>query len=65
VLLGAMLALYYETAVIVTLVKDNGKVYYYQKPTLVYIYVVVIFGYTVVRDILLVGYGIDMLGNVL
>jgi hypothetical protein len=65
VLLGAVLALYYETAVIVTLVKNNGKVYYYQKPTLVYIYVVVIFGYTVVRDILLVGYGIDMLGNVL
>jgi hypothetical protein len=63
VLLGAALILYYEIAVMVTLVKNNGKIYYYNKPTLVYVYIAVVLGYAVVRDILLVGYDIDLLGN--
>ncbi|MDD6069989.1 MAG: DUF2752 domain-containing protein [Clostridiales bacterium] len=65
VLLGALLILYYEVAVIVTLVKNNGKIYYYRKATLVYIYLVIVFGYAIVRDILLFVPGIDMLGDVL
>ena len=57
--------MYYEVAVIVTLVKNNGKIYYYRKATLVYIYLVIVFGYAIVRDILLFVPGIDMLGDVL
>lgn len=65
VLLGALLILYYEVAVIVTLVKNNGKVFYYRKATLVYIYLVIVFVYAIVRDILLFVPGIDMLGDIL
>lgn len=65
VLLGALLILYYEVAVIVTLIKNNEKIYYYRKATLVYIYLVIVFGYAIVRDILLFVPGIDMLGDVL
>lgn len=65
VLLGAVLILYYEVAVIVTLVKNNGKIYYHKKPTLVYIYLTIVFGYAIVRDVLLLVPGIDMLGDIL
>lgn len=65
VVLGAALILYYEVAVIVTLIKNNGKTYYYRKSTLVYIYLVIVFGYAIVRDILLFVPGIDMLGDIL
>lgn len=65
VVLGALLVIYYEVAVIVTLVKNNGKIYYYRKATLVYIYLVIVFGYAIIRDVLLLWKGIDMLGNIL
>lgn len=65
VLLGALLIAYYEIAVIVTLVKDNGKIYYCRKPVLIYIYLVIVFGYAIVRNILLFVPGIDLLGNIL
>lgn len=65
VVLGALLILYYEVAVIVTLVKKNGKIYYYRKATLVYIYLGIVFGYAVIRDVLLLWKGIDLLGNIL
>lgn len=65
VLLGGILILYYEVAAVVTLIKDNGKIYYCKKPVPVYIYLVIVFGYAVFRDVLLMVQGIDMLGDVL
>lgn len=65
VLLGALLIIYYEVAVIVTLVKDNGKIYYCRKPVFIYIYLVIVFGYTIVRDVCLLVPGIDLLGDIL
>lgn len=65
VLLGALLIVYYEAAVIVTLVKNNGKIYYCRKPILIYIYLVIVFGYAIVRNVLLFAPGIDLLGDIL
>lgn len=65
VLLGTLLIIYYEVSVIITLVKDNGKIYYYRKPGLIYVYLAVVFGYAVIRDVLLFIPGIDLLGDLL
>lgn len=61
VVLGALLILYYEITVIMTIFSEKNKVYYCRSLWPVYIYVLVILIFAVVRDILLVGFGIDLL----
>ncbi|MCM1157363.1 MAG: DUF2752 domain-containing protein [Bacteroidales bacterium] len=65
VVLGAVLVIYYETGVLVTLIKKNGKRYYYPKGGLAYGYIFVIAVFTVVRNWLLVSRGMDMLKDFL
>lgn len=65
VLLGAVLVLYYEITVIVTIVKNNGKTYYYNKATFLYLYLAIVVGFAVFRDVLLLVAQIDLLGDVL
>lgn len=65
VFLGAVLILYYEIGAIVTIIKNNGKCYYYQKGRLVYGYLIIVTLFTVIRDYMLVEMGIDMLGDFL
>ena len=62
VLLGVILILYYEVTVFVTIVSKKDKRYYTKSivPVITYISIVLVFA--VLRDILLVGFGIDMLG---
>ena len=65
VFLGLILILYYEIGAIVTIIKNNGKCYYYQKGKLIYGYLIIVTLFTVVRNYLLVGMKIDMLGDFL
>lgn len=65
VILGGILMLAYEIGVIATLVKRNGKRYYYPKAGLAYGYIAVVLAFAAVRDWLLVGCGIDMLQDIL
>ncbi len=65
VFLGALLVLYYESTVFLTLVKKNGKIYFYRKTGLVYAFLFIFLTYAIVRDYLLVGMGIDMIGDFL
>lgn len=62
VVLGAILILYYEVTVIMTIVGKKGKVYYCRKPWPVYVYVGIVIIYAIVRNILLAVYGIDLMG---
>ena len=63
VILGIFLVLYYETGVIVTLVKKNGKYYYYRKMGLAIGYLGVVLVFAVVRDWLLIAFQIDLLND--
>ena len=65
VFLGMILILYYEIGAIITIIKNNGKCYYYQKGLLIYGYLIIIMLFTVVRDFMLVGMEIDLLGDFL
>lgn len=65
VFLGMLLILYYETGAIITIIKNNGKCYYYQKGILVYGYLCIIMLFTVIRDFMLVAMGVDLLGDFL
>lgn len=60
-ILGVLLILYYEVGVFITLIKKNGKRYYYAKAIPVYIYLAFLILFAVVRDCLLVYGHIDML----
>ena len=61
VVLGALLVLYYEITVIMTICSKKGRVYYCRSPWPVYIYVLIVLIFAVVRDVLLVVFGIDLL----
>lgn len=61
VVLGGLLIAYYELGVFYTLVKKNGKRYYIANGWPVYLYVILIFIYAILRDILLLGFQIDVL----
>lgn len=61
IILGGLLILYYEVGVILTLVMKNGKRYFYHKKWPLYSYLVVVAIFSVVRDLLLVGFQWDML----
>ncbi len=64
VVLGIVLIAYYEAGALVTLAKRDGRLYG-RKKWPVYVYLVVVGTYAVVRDVLLVVAGIDMLGDFL
>lgn len=65
VVLGAILIIYYEMGVMITLIKKNGKYYYYRKNFLVYVYLIINLIFSIVRDYLLVAHEFDMLGDFL
>lgn len=65
VFLGLLLILYYEAGAIITIIKNNGKCYYYQKGKLIYGYLIIVALFTVIRAYLLVVMKIDMLGDFL
>ena len=61
ILLGAALVLYYEAGVIITLIRRNGKVYFYQKSSLLYAYLVIVILFAVIRNWLLIEFQIDLI----
>lgn len=65
VLLGAILILYYEITIAITLKKHNGKRYYTKKLWPPVLYVVIVLVFCVVRNYLLIAHGIDMLNDFL
>lgn len=63
VILGILLVLYYETGVVVTLIKKNGKYYFYRKMGLAIGYLGVVLVFAVVRDWLLICFQVDLLND--
>ncbi len=61
VLLGGLLIAYYELGVFYTLIRKNGKRYYIASGWPVYLYVIAIFVFAILRNILLLGFQIDVL----
>jgi hypothetical protein len=61
VLLGLSLIIYYEVTVLMTIFSKKGKVYYTRKMWPVYVYLVVLVLYFVLRDVLLAVFHIDLL----
>lgn len=62
VILGGALVLYYETGALLTIAINNGKRYYDRYGIPLYVYLAVIIIFAVVRNVMLVKYGIDWLG---
>lgn len=60
-LVGILLIIVYEAGVIITLMKKNGKKYYIEKGWPAYTYVIFVFAFAIFRNILLIGFHIDML----
>lgn len=60
-LIGILLVMYYEIGVILTLVKKNGKKYYIAKGWPAYGYVIFVFAFAILRNVLLLVFRIDML----
>ena len=63
VLFGVGLILYYEITVLMTIFTKKDKVYYTKSMLPVIIYVSIVLIFAVIRDILLAGFGIDMLNS--
>ena len=61
VVLGVGLLLYYEVTVLMTIMSRKKKVYYTKSIVPVIIYISIVLLFAIVRDVLLVGFGIDML----
>lgn len=60
IILGGLLILYYEAGVIFTLTKKNGKRYFYYKKWPLYFYLAVVAAFAVIRDVLLMGFQLDI-----
>lgn len=60
-LTGIILIFCYEVGVVFTLYKRNGKKYYIAKGWPVYVYLAIVFGFAVLRNIFLVFFHFDML----
>ena len=60
-LTGIILIFCYEVGVAFTLYKRNGKKYYIAKGWPVYVYLAIVFGFAVLRNIFLVFFHFDML----
>lgn len=63
VLFGGLLVLYYEIGAIVTIVRRDGRYYLIKKMWPVYTYLGLIGICTIIRDVLLLGFGIDFIGD--
>lgn len=61
ILLGAALILYYEAGVMITLIRRNGKIYFYQKGGLLYAYLVIVIVFALIRNWLLIKFQIDLI----
>ncbi|MCR5700754.1 MAG: DUF2752 domain-containing protein [Lachnospiraceae bacterium] len=61
VVFGALLILHYEIGIVLTLIKNNGRRYYTRKLWPVYLYVAIVVSFFIIRNLLLVFCGIDML----
>ena len=61
VIMGGLLIIYYELGVFLTIVKKNGKKYYVASGWPAYVYLIFIFAYGIVRDVMLLGFHVDML----
>ena len=64
VVFGAILILYYEVTFLMTIVGKKDKVYYTKSMKPIILYVIMVLVFTVVRNILLVGFGIDLIEQV-
>lgn len=62
VVLGAIVLLYYEVTVIMTIVSKRDKVYYTKSPLPILLYIGIVLIFAIVRDVLLVGFSVDLLG---
>lgn len=65
ILLGALLVLYYELGVLLTLWRKNGKRYYSTSLLLPVLYLVVVLIFSLVRNYVLLAYEFDMLKDFL
>lgn len=61
IVLGAILILYYEAGVIITLVRRDGKVHFYQKCGLLYTYLVIVILFAIIRNWLLIEFQFDLM----
>ena len=61
VILGVLLIMYYEITVLMTVLSKKNRVYYTKSTKPVVIYVSIILAFFVIRNVLLVGFGIDIL----
>ncbi|MGN0496949.1 MAG: DUF2752 domain-containing protein [Lachnospiraceae bacterium] len=64
-LIGLILIVYYECGVLLTIIKKNGKKYYIANAWPVYVYLIFVFVYAIFRDVMLLGFQIDMLHDFL
>ena len=62
VLSGALLLIYYELGVVITIVKNDGRYHFSTKLWPVYAYLIAVMLFAVIRDVLLAGFGIDLIG---
>lgn len=61
VVLGAILILYYEVTVLMTIFGKQGRIYYTRNMKPIIIYVIIVLAFFIIRNVLLVGFGIDIL----
>lgn len=61
VVLGALILLYYEITVIMTIVSKRDRVYYTKSPLPILLYISIVLIFAIVRDVLLVVFSVDML----
>ncbi len=61
VVVGAVLLIYYEAGAIITLIRNDGRYHFYTKPWPVYVYIVFVIVYFIIRNILYAGFGIDLI----
>lgn len=65
ILLGALLVIYYEVGVLLTLIRRNGKRYYSTSVVPIVLFVIIVMVFAVVRNYLLIACGIDLLQDFL
>ena len=61
VLFGLVVIIYYEVGAIIAIIRNDGRYLFYKKLWPVYTYLVIVLLFTVLRDILYVGFGIDLI----
>ncbi len=61
VFFGVALIMYYEITVLMTILSKKKRVYYTKSMKPVIIYVIIVLAFFIIRNVLLVGFGIDIL----